>query len=502
MLFELFEFAQLNLFYYVFLSDNKLFTIIMAIVLGGGLSGLSAAYYLTKKYSNTKLKLLLLEASKRVGGWIDSEVNPGYIFEAGPRTIRPVGAQGINTLNMIDELNLSDRVVPIKPDHPAVKTRMVYANNTLHKLPSSFMELLYTKKPFSKPLYRAIIHDWRSGKPPKLEDDTMYNFVERRFGKDLADYAISPMLCGICAGDAKEISVKFLMSHLFEVEQKHGGIVKGLFNGGFKKMNIEKSPEMSFLARKSRQEKWSIYSLEGGLEVLPKTLYETVIRNGGKIFPEHRIEELKFYNNNEKVSVKIKENYSFCGDHLVSSLPAYELARLLKKNHSELSEELANIPFVDVAVVNLQYDAKDLIKNDGFGFLVPPLENLPILGVIFDSCCFKDQKGTVLTVMMGGKWFEERFGSNPTSEHLLEVATTQLKNIMGITDKPNAFKVNILKKCIPQYIVGHHDRIKRIREYIKDKSLPISLCGSSYDGVGVNDVILSAKNAVGNFSLQ
>lgn len=127
---------------------------------------------------------------------------------------------------------------------------------------------------------------------------------------------------------------------------------------------------------------------------------------------------------------------------------------------------------------------------------MPPKENLPILGIIFDSCCFKMDGQTVLTVMCGGQWFDKWFGKNPTEEMILDIALSQVKNILKIDDKPDHHKVSILKNCIPQYVVGHHDRVERIRNYIKDRKLPMSLCGASYDGVGVNDVILSARYAV------
>lgn len=118
------------------------------------------------------------------------------------------------------------------------------------------------------------------------------------------------------------------------------------------------------------------------------------------------------------------------------------------------------------------------------------------MGVIYDSCCFPNSENTVLTVMMGGYWFKNHFGDNPTEEQLLKVALEQLHNILHVRDDPQHFKVNILRNCIPQYTVGHSKRIENIFSYIRQHNLPFSLCGSSYYGVGVNDVVLSAKNVV------
>lgn len=102
--------------------------------------------------------------------------------------------------------------------------------------------------------------------------------------------------------------------------------------------------------------------------------------------------------------------------------------------------------------------------------------------------------------MMGGAWFEKYFGTNPTEEHLMSVALEQLKTILKINEDPIAQNVSILKNCIPQYIVGHDERVECIKDYISENKLPLGLCGASYEGVGVNDVILSAKKVVSNFT--
>lgn len=106
----------------------------------------------------------------------------------------------------------------IPSSHPTAKNRMIFVGGKLHSLPSSLLQAFYRQPPFTKPLAAALLHDLRAEKKV-LEDESIYSFVERRLGPELAKYVISPMMCGICAGDAKEISVKFLMKSLFEFEQ-------------------------------------------------------------------------------------------------------------------------------------------------------------------------------------------------------------------------------------------------------------------------------------------
>lgn len=476
----------------------------MSIVLGGGIGGLSAAYYLLKQ-STQPYAPLLFEASNRFGGWIKTDISStdkNVRFEIGPRTLRPKGIEGFNTLALCSELGLNDSILPIPSDHPAAKNRLLAVNNELCLLPSSLFGLFKTIAPFKKPIIYSISHDLSHsyiGKP--LTDDSMYNFIERRFGTDIAKYLISSMICGICAGDAKEISVKFLLKDFFEYEQKYGSVMKGIYRKALERWSkknvtnansIDVSLQTCDLVKRSLAERWSVYSLNDGLEKLPQTLAQYLIENGVKLNTNAKCEHIEFNSNGVRVTVN---GQAYDSDFVVSGLPAFEIGKLLQKQHPQLADELLAIPYVDVAVINFQFTGDDLLRQPGFGFLVPPVENSPLLGVIYDSCCFNmGHNNTVLTAMMGGKWFRERFGMG-NERDLYEKAIEQIRQILKIDKKPDTFKVSILRQCIPQYIVGHFDRIERIRAYIEHNKMPLALCGSAYDGVGVNNVIYSAKLA-------
>lgn len=466
----------------------------MAMILGGGISGLSAAYYISKI---TKSPISLFEATNQVGGWIKSTQQPGFIFESGPRTIRPAGIKGKNTLQLVETLGLSDKVNPIRASHVAAKNRMIYVNGKLHLLPSALVDMFKTLPPFSKPLVSAVINDIKTQRNGgQVDDESIYSFTERRFGKEIAEYAVSSMICGICAGDAKSISVKFLMNDLFRNEQKYGGVIKGAMlnylTGKKEKPETYDSPLIS----RSMQEKWRIYSLADGLQSLPDTLCSHLRQNQVKINCNSACTQIKF--NSKQVILTVNDE-ELINNAVISSIPSYKLASLIRHQHPKLSQLLDDVTYVDVATVNIKFDNPNLLENPGFGFLVPPCVNRPILGVIFDSSCFDNKDHTLLTVMMGGHWFKERFGDNPSEQHLLDVALKEVKTILKIDEVPSMTKVNILRNCIPQYVVGHQKRISDIRAYIKDHRLPVFLCGAAYDGVGVNDVIYSSKMAVNDF---
>ncbi|TMW48935.1 hypothetical protein DOY81_006000 [Sarcophaga bullata] len=469
----------------------------MPIVLGGGLSGLSAGYYLLKKFGQPTA---IFEASNRVGGWIRTEKHKdkGFLFEAGPRTIRPRGIPGANTLELIQELELP--ITGIKSSHAAAKNRMIYAKGKLCTLPNSLLAALLTKPPFSQPLVMALWNDLKAGaKKIKYGDESIYNFALRRFGSEIADYAISPMICGICAGDAKEISVRFLMNDLFETEQQYGGVVKGILMKTLNKDKAAKNTPGLFadsepmLYTQAKRKKWSMYSVDNGLENLPRRMSDYLKTHDVEINLSSECTDMIFTGSGARLNIKDQE---IATQHVISSIPSYKLATCVKNQHPGLAGQLLAIPYVDVGVVNLQYNTSDVLKQQAFGFLVPPKERRPILGVIFDSCCFDMEDNTVLTVMMGGKWFEEYFGKNPTKKELLDIALNEVQRILGIQQEPKTTRVHILKKCIPQYNVGHKQRVEDIRRYIQRYKLPLSVCGSAYDGVGINDVILSARQSV------
>ncbi|XP_076632512.1 protoporphyrinogen oxidase [Colletes latitarsis] len=487
----------------------------MTAILGAGMSGLSAAYYALQNVKMTPI--VILEASSRVGGWVRSLKQPnGAIYEQGPRTIRLAGASAKNTLELVEQLGLSDKIIPIKNMHPAVRNRLIYSNNQLHLLPNTFKGIIKKNTLLNRSLLGAIWKDLRASKVPH-DDESVYSFVERRFGQDIADKIISSVVCGICAGDAHKISIKSLMQPLFEVEQKYGSVIKGLVldklseNRRIAKevvkhksmpkndsqINIKSDNTPMSLKERAQREMWALWGIEGGLEQLPLALAENITKHGVNIKIGHKCEQLKIHKDRIELTAngEVKE-YS----HIISSLPAKNLADLLQDQHSELSNELRSIPTVTVGIVNLEF-SEDILNIDAFGVLIPPKEELPILGVIFDSCVFPQKSNTtVLTVMMGGAWFEKYFGNCSSEEHLLTVAVDQVKEILHIEEDPKAFNVSILKDCIPQHIVGHMQRLTRIHNYISMHKIPLGLCGSSYQGVGLNDVILSAKQAVSDIN--
>ncbi|CAG5117159.1 unnamed protein product [Candidula unifasciata] len=468
-----------------------------AVVIGGGVSGLASAYYI-QRYLPQFSKVIVLESSKRVGGWVNTTINPdGCIFEHGPRSLRPVGPQGRNTLQLAEELGLTRDVLPILRSDPAAKNRYLYVKGKLWALPNSVTSLFKKVPPFSEPLIKVLAAEpfHRRSKEP---DETVHSFVSRRLGREVADIAIDAMCRGIFAGDCRSLSVRACFPPLHEMEQKHGSLVAGLLFGS-------KSPkvEASGLVREAVDCKWASWSLRYGLQQLTDAIADAVTNTrGGEVRTHSKCLAIQ-PKDNGKVVVRT-EGDSIEADLVISSIYSRDLAPLLPASLSDLRKELSSLESVNVIVVNLEYK-DDVLPVKGFGHLLPSSENGPLLGVVYDSCTFPQhgRKGspnsTRLSVMLGGSWYNKLLnsdGSLPSGSDLLQMATQAAAAHLGIKARPIRSHVTLQEECIPQYKVGHVKWVADVENKIQQSKLPLKLVGASYRGPAINDCINNARKVI------
>uniref|UniRef100_A0A8C6L5C4 Protoporphyrinogen oxidase n=1 Tax=Nothobranchius furzeri TaxID=105023 RepID=A0A8C6L5C4_NOTFU len=409
--------------------------------------------------------VIVLESSDRFGGWLRTLRRlDGTLFELGPRGVRPAGAVGRNTLNMVEDLGLSAEVLPVSYSHVSSKNRYLYVNGKLHRMPSGISEILRTVPPFSRPLLFSLASEILV-KRGKEDDESIYSFVSRRLGKELADIAVDSLCRGVFAGDCRNLSVRSCFPPLFNAEQKRGSLTLGLLLGS-------------------------------GTHTFSSSLFVVLEHN--------LLKEIKRIDENKKQGPVLWEKLDgvISADHIISALPAKALSCVLPPTCQSLIQQLQDISSVTVAVVNLEYEGS-VLPVKGFGHLVPSSEDKGLLGVVYDSVPFPEHnrpsgQTTRLTVMMGGAWFQEEFGApeTVTTEHLLARATESVSCHLGVTSAPGWTHVALHKDCIPQYRLGHFRTVESMRSFIKKKNLSLSLIGSSFDGVSVNDVIFSGRTAV------
>ncbi|KAM4014625.1 protoporphyrinogen oxidase [Anomaloglossus baeobatrachus] len=463
------------------------------VVAGGGISGLAACYHLVK--DGGVCKVILLEGSGRLGGWMRStRTEDGAVFEHGPRGMRPGGVVGRNTLCMISELGLEADLLPVLRSQPAAKDRYLYVNQSLHRLPSSIGGVLRTIPPFSKPLFLCGLRDLTAPRGTK-EDETIHDFFSRRFGKELADIVIDSLCRGVFAGDSRQLSLRSCFPFLYEAERQKRSVVLGMVAAGDKMPPLD-SP----LIQRSKKEKWSQWSLRGGMQTLSDALEGYIKDRGVQIQRDTPVEALQ---RQADGSWKIKvPGGNVSADHVISAVPAAVLSKLLTPIAEPMANTLREMRTATVAVVNLEYDG-DVLPVSGFGHLIPSYEDGAMLGIVYDSLAFPEHNrqggsSTRLTVMLGGAWFERSLGDPDTvsKETLLSLASAAAATQLGVKETPRRAIVTLNKNCIPQYTLGHWKRIDHLFSYIGQHSLPLSLIGASYEGVSVNDCIYNAKRSV------
>lgn len=509
------------------------------IILGGGLSGLSYAHYLRNflafyKKESLISKVTLLEANDYMGGSIKTNVfDDSVVHELGPRSVRLVGAKAQNTGALIEQLGLADRVVVVSPKSAAGKDRYVYKEGRLWNVPSSFGALLSKLPASNTRLIRAIINDISNGKRMDLDkypdsDPPLYDFIEHRFGKDAAECVLDPLLRGITAGDARQLSTKALFGDMLAKEQIYGSVMKGVFKPPTTKISHDDlfphDVLDSKLLDKFQKEGAISFNLTTGLQTLPEHLCNSLLNTNDDgvidIFNRTKIKEITFNNRQSDqapCSVVVQtvdgDEVSIDADHIISTIPSQDLAKVVPNSmapeQKKALDYILSIPHAPVGCVVIEYrNVKNFPKEiNSFGFLTHSKAGSRVLGISFDSAMFPqidEHTGSFrMTCMLGGHWYKEIFGTENldqvTNAQLEQISLEEVEKILGIKDEPHRMSTLLWKTGIAQYRPGHVGRMKETRDEIEKMKIPLTLLGQSYDGVAVNDVIYSARLAANEF---
>lgn len=425
-------------------------------IIGAGISGLSLAYKLHQH--NPQAKITILEQRDRCGGWIDSPIINGFLCEQGPRSLRTQG-NGLYTLQLIEELGLTSEVILADP---SAKIRYLYEKGSLRALPHSLISLLFS--PLLRQLLVAAYRDWRIS-PGERIDESVYSFAERHFGREIAERFIDPLTLGIYASDCRKLSVHACFPTWAENDRSHGSLIKAAF--AKKNKTVSPSPWITAM------QKEAIFSFKGGMATLTHALSE---RLQDMIHLNTSVEKLTLLKNG--IEIAINGGTTFFADRVFSTIPP-------KANYKLLQFEPLNIPSASVAVVSVGYN-KAVLKHKGFGYLVPSREKEPVLGVVWDSVVFPQQNTTPgqtrLTVMIDAS----------AAKDFASIAREILQRHLHIDQAPDLLRVQIAADAIPQYQLGHKERIAEGIKHLKAVSPHLSLLGTGFNGVAVNDCIAQA----------
>eukprot|EP00475_Leptophrys_vorax_P011860 TRINITY_DN18334_c0_g1_i1.p1 TRINITY_DN18334_c0_g1~~TRINITY_DN18334_c0_g1_i1.p1 ORF type:complete len:498 (+),score=138.13 TRINITY_DN18334_c0_g1_i1:433-1926(+) len=480
------------------------------LVVGGGISGLSTAFYLQQlaRQSGRTVSVSVAEQSSRIGGWIQTyQFDDQWLFEQGPRSFIP--RKGALTADMIGQLGLHDQL--LFPE-PSAKKRYVYYESQMYKLPESLGEF------FRSPLMKGVPAEaWKEFRAPRavfdedLErdfDESIHDFIVRRFGPIVAERLIDPLVAGIYSGDTRKLSIRSCFPDLLDLEFEFGSVIKGVLSRAFLKQGHKRKKESPsedtelFKAIKS----YPLYSFKYGVSTLTQALEKHILTSGSSIMLSTSVTSFRRSPDSSSVKVSLKsisgeereEDY----DHVVFTISSKALSQIVSGIPSleKLKIELDQIRSASLAVINIGYNER-VLKSPGFGFLVPSSQSaeLQALGVTYDSDTFPTQlrpspDATRLTVMIGGDRAPELVANSSTSQ-LEELALKNLQTALNITANPALVHTSIARDCIAQYQVGHSKLLRRIEVGLEksDFHKQVSIIGASYFGPAMNACIERAN---------
>ncbi len=446
-----------------------------AVIIGGGISGLAIAYRLKK----AGLDILLVEKSARVGGALLTEEIDGFLVDCGPNSTLETSPE---IGNFIAEIGLQDRRIYADPN---AKKRFILKNGNLLALPMNPLQFLASRLFSIQAKLRLLAEPFISAAPAELEE-TIAEFVTRRLGKEFLDYVINPFVAGIYAGDPARLSVRSATAKIYALEKNYGSLIKGAIKGAKERKKI---PETS-------KTKARLFSFQNGMSELANTLAKILTNNIQKNSMLDRIElptaSRDFYTlgisqKTEKTKIEAKS--------LIFATPAHVTAGYLESIDKSLSAKLQAITYPPVAVVFFGFKKRVPCRPlDGFGFLVPRIENRRILGTIWNSAIFPNRApegGFCLTTFIGGMRQPDLLQRD--DPELGELVFDELKDLMQLQEKPDVLRIKRWEKAIPQYELGHQNRINEI-EKLETEHPGIFISGNFRNGISVGDCIVQSKS--------
>jgi protoporphyrinogen/coproporphyrinogen III oxidase len=452
------------------------------IIVGEGITGLGIAYWLKKR----GIDVTVLAKEGEVGGTMKSVYDQGFLYETGANT-------ALETTPLIKEL-VSDLKLEseFRYANPEGKNRYILRDNVLHSMPLGPGSFFFTKL-FSTAAKFRVMKEPFIGRAEK--EESVAEFVERRLGHEFLDYAIDPFVAGVFAGKPERLSVRAAFPKLYALEEKYGGLVKGMMKGAQeRKQRAEKAKDRA-----------DTFSFVSGMQQLPQAIGNSL----GKSVLLHAkvtgVRNLPATQNKPSNKPDLRRRYlvkylhhgkkeEMETDVIVFAIPAYDAAPLLQLLSKETANTLSSIYYPPVISIFLGVKREDIrCKLDGFGFLIPSKEKRKILGCLWNSCLFGNRApaGMVaLNAFVGGARQPELTGLN--DEQIIQITLGELESIMQFSGKPVYLNITRWHKSIPQYEIGYQQKMDILAQFEKFNQ-GIVLAGNYRGGISVGDCVKNAN---------
>ena len=451
-------------------------------IIGGGLTGLAAAY----QAQQDGYEFRLFEASPRWGGVVETHIDSDEaVLECGAESCLSSKPE---FLELVKALGLEHDVVSTVPENLG---SYIVRDGLLHPIPKGVRLMAPS---LWWPFFRSSLLSWR-GKlralldlvlPARdlslpLPEESLAEFVTRRLGTEVFQYLAQPMVAGVYGADPQLLSLEATMPLFSRLEQEHGSVIRGL-------------RAMATEAEATGARYNLFFSLKQGFGSAIDALVESLPANS--LVSGARVDSLEKTEKGWKVSPRGLEAESF--DGVVLAVPAPVAAQLLQTVDSELAASLSSVRYRSAATVNLSYETEiyDMFVPPAYGFVVPAQEKRPLLACTFSSRKWpgrgSDHRGVLRTYFggPGSKW-----AMKASDEDLIAVSESQLGELLGLYEPALEASVHRFPLGLPEYKVGHRQRVQQWHEAVEVHG-SLSLAGNYLDGVGLSDCVRSGRKAI------
>ncbi|WP_027409017.1 protoporphyrinogen oxidase [Anoxybacteroides tepidamans] len=458
------------------MSDKKK----TVVVIGGGITGMAAAYYLQKAIREQQLPIecKLIEATHRLGGKVQTVIRDGFVIERGPDSFL---ARKQSAFRLVREVGLQDQIV-----HNATGKSYILVNGKLYPIPGGSVMGIPTKiRPFVMTGLFSPIGKLRAAfdfilPPTKVEGDlSLGQFFRRRLGDEVVENLIEPLLSGIYAGDIDQLSLMATFPQFFHVEQKHGSLVLGTKRTTPKQEN-------------QKHKKGIFQTLTTGLQSLVDEVEKRL--EPGSVLKGIRVDKIERHHTNYRLILSSGDVWE--ADSIVIATPHQTVPGMLPDY--SFFEPFKAIPSTSVATVALAFPENAIEQDiDGTGFVVSRRSDYTITACTWTHKKWPHTapKGKALLRCYVGRPGDEAIVEQSDDE-IVNVAMDDLNKIMRINGRPEFAIVSRWKEAMPQYIVGHKERLEAIKSKMAKQLPGVFLAGSSYEGLGLPDCIDQGEEAV------
>ena len=456
-------------------------------IVGGGIAGLATALALQERAAEAGLPLActLIEAESEWGGKIVTHRVGELIIEAGPDSFL---SQKPWALELCGKLGLSGQLINTNEFQ---KKTFVFSRGRLRELPEGLVVIMPTKL---GPLFRSGLLSWSGIARMALDlviparrgagDESLASFFRRRLGHEAFERLVEPLMAGIYAGDAEQMSLRATFPRFLDIEQQHGSLIRGMLAG--RKLTRP-------AARLGSPNRTMFVTLQNGLGEMVQALVGRIAGAGATLMPARQVEAIRVRSDRPGVwtyDIVLENGSAVSAEAVVLATPAFVSAELVRPLSPASARLLDTIPYVSTATVSLAYDGGALGPSvGGFGFVVPRTEERELIAVTWTSLKWAHRappRQALIRCYVGGVGREAILKAD--DETLVRRVRAELRSMAGIASEPTYVEVNRWERGMPQYTLGHLDRLEEIKVSLRNYK-GLYLTGAAYRGVGIPDCI-------------